>query len=190
MKTMVSTKNMNSLEKMKSRRKTALVVTVCVLVSLLLYGVLRPDPEEREISRIKGMILDRKPGRMSQEDRDSIRKLMEKLSPETRQRLATEVMRGMLDQFRKKTAGLTMEEKRKKVDEAVRKMRARFVKMSDERRDKLLERMDSPEATKRMKTALGFYYSDFSPEERKLMDPVVQEWSIEMSVLQKRARKR
>ena len=182
-------RNADSLEKLKLRRKLTLTATFCVLASLVLCGVLRHDPEERKINEIKGMILDRKPGRMSRGDRETIRKMMEKLSPETQNRLAQEVMRGMLNRFREKTAGMSLEEKKKKVDETVRKMRQRFVKMSDERREKMLKRVDSPEAKKRMKTALGFYYSDFSPEERNLMDPVVQEWSIEMNVLQKRGRK-
>jgi hypothetical protein len=184
-----SQRNADSLEKLKFRRKLALTVTFCALASLVLYGVLRPDPEERRINEIKGMIFDRGPGRMSKEDRETIRKMMEKLSPETKNRLAREVMRGMLERFRKKTAGMTLEEKKKKVNETVLKMRRRFVKLSDERREKMLERMNSPEGKQRMKTALGFYYSDFSPEEGNLLDPVVREWSIEMNVLQKRGRK-
>ena len=187
---MKNRKDIDSLERLKFRRKAILVFTVCVLVSLILYAILKPDPEEREINKIKGMILDRSRGRMSRGDRESIRKMMDKLSPETRQRLAREVMRGMLERFRKKTAGMTMEEKKLKVDEAVRKMRERFVKMTDERRQKAIERMNSPKAKKRMKAALGFYYSDFSPEERSLLDPVVREWTIEMNVLQRRGRKK
>lgn len=187
---MASKKNIDSLERVKFRRKAALIGTASVLAALLAYGVLRPDPEEAKINEIKGMILDRKPGRMSREDRDAMRDMMNKLSPKTRQRVSQEVMRIMLQKFRDDTAGMTIEDKKKKIDEAVKKMRKRFVKMSDDKRDKMRDRMNDPEAKKRMKTALGFYYSDFSPEERNLMDPLVQEWSIEMSVLEKGRRKR
>lgn len=187
---MAASKNSDSLERVKFRRKVALIVTACVLVALVAYGVLRPDPEEAKINEIKEMILDRKPGRMSSEDRDAMRDLMKKLSPKTRERLGREVMRAMLQKFRDKTAGMSLEDKKRKVDEAVKKMRERFLKMSDEKRDKMRARVDSPEAKKRMKAALGFYYSDFSPEERNLMDPLVQEWSIEMSVLEKGRGKR
>ena len=178
-----------TLEQVKLRRKLVLVATVCVLAGLVAYSVLRPDPEERKLNELKNLILDRKPERMSQKDRDALRAMMEKLSPETRERLVREVMKAKLQEFREKTAGMTLEEKRRKVDEAVRKMRKRFVKMSDEKRAKMRRDMNSPEAKKRMKAALSFYYSDFSPAERELMDPVVEELTIEMNALERRARR-
>ena len=181
---------MDSLERVKFRRKAALVGTACVLAALVAYGVLKPDPEEAKINEIKSMILDSKPGKMSREDRDAMRDMMNKLSPKTRERVGKEVMRIMLQKFRDDTAGMSIENKKKKIDETVKKMRKRFVRMSDEKREKMRNRMNDPEAKKRMKTALGFYYSDFSPEERNLMDPLVEEWTIEMSVLEKGRRKR
>jgi hypothetical protein len=183
---MASRKNTDTLKRVKFRRKLALVGTTCVLAALVSYGILRPDPEEAKINEIKGLILDRKPGKMSREDRDAMRDLMNKLSPKTRDRVGQEIMRAMLQKFREDTASMSIEEKRKKIDVAVKKMRKRFVKMSDEKRDKMRERAASPEAKKRMKKALGFYYSDFSSEERNLIDPLVEEWTIEMSILRKR----
>jgi hypothetical protein len=186
---MAPQKNTNTLERIKFRRKLTLIGTVCILVALILYGILRPDPEEVKINEIKDMILDRKFGKMSSEDRKSVRDIMTKLSPKTRERVSKEVMRAMLQKFREDTASMSLEEKKKKIDVTVKKMRKRFLKMSDEKLNKMRKRVTSQEGKKRMKTALGFYYSDFSPEERKLMDPMVHEWTIEMNMLEKRRKK-
>ena len=40
--------------------------------------------------------------------------------------------------------------------------------------------MNSPEGKQRMAEALDFFYKEFTPKERALFDPVVEEFTIQM----------
>ena len=74
----------------------------------------------------------------------------------------------------------TEEEKREKVKKVVVKMRQRFSKMTSEERSTARERMNTPEGKERMAEALDFYYNEFTPEERQMLDPIVEEFTIQM----------
>ena len=175
---------MDTLAKIKFKRNLALALIVCSLISLIAYNALKPDPEDAKIAEMKTMILDKNPRKMSGDDRRKIRDMMNKLSPETRQKLVHELMRGRLEQIRKETAGMTYKQKEAEVQKLVVRIRQRFSNMTPEQRAKAEDRMNSPQAKKRMKQALKFFYEEFTPEERKLMDPVVQEISVQMANLE------
>ena len=49
---------MDSLTKVKRRRLVILAVVSLFLSGLVIYGVMRPDPEEQEYNKIKGVIPD------------------------------------------------------------------------------------------------------------------------------------
>jgi hypothetical protein len=173
----------NSLERMKRARLLALLGAGALLAGLVAYGVLRPDPEERKIAELKGLILSAKPGAVSADRRRELRGMVEKLSPETRSKLIREVMRARLDDFRQKNSGLSKEEKRAKVEEVVAKMRERFSKLTPEARAGIKDGLGTEAGKKRMKEAMGFYYTEFTAEERELLDPLVNELSIELNSL-------
>ena len=170
----------NTLSKMKLKRNLTLTSVCLVLATLVVYSALRPDPEESQISEMKDIILSTKPGPNASINSLKIRDMMNKLSPETRQKLIREVMRGRLEQMRKTTASMSEKEKKEKVEEVVIRMRERFSKMTDEQRKQAQERMTSPEGKKRMNEALGFFYKEFTPQERELMTPIIDEFSIQM----------
>lgn len=149
--------------------------TSFLLAGLVIYGVVRPDPEEREYNKIKGIILSGEPGKEDPETHREFRKLMEKLKPETRERLMAEIMRERLSQAREKTKNLTEAQKREKIDVMVSEVRERFSKLSDKERDKIKADMNTSEGKKRFKRSLDFYYTEFTAQERDLMDPLVNE---------------
>jgi hypothetical protein len=170
----------DTLTKMKLKRNLTLIGVFLFLAALIGYSAFRPDPEDQKVAEMKSMILAAKPGGRSADERKEIRDMINKLSPETRKKLIREVMRARLEEMRAETANLTEEQKQKKVQEVVIKMRERFSKMSPEQWKKAQERMQSPEGKKMMNEALGFFYKEFTPQERELMSPIVEEISIQM----------
>ena len=166
---------MNSLTKVKRRRLIVLAGASLLLAGLVIYGVMRPDPEEQEYNKIKGIILAGEPGKDNPEDRREFRNIMDKLKPETRERLMTEIMRERLSQAREKTKNLSDEQKREKIDTMVSEVKKGFSKLSDKEREKIKADMNSAEGKKRFKRSLDFYYTEFTSQERSLMDPLVNE---------------
>jgi len=166
---------MNSLNRVKKRRLVILSGFSLLLVGLVIYGVMRPDPEEQEYNKIKGIILSSEPGKDDPEVHREFRKLMDKLKPETRERLMTEIMRERLSQAREKTKNLSDEQKREKIDTMVVEVRKGFSKLGDNEREKIKADMNSAEGKKRFKRSLDFYYTEFTSQERNLMDPLVNE---------------
>jgi len=168
---------MNSLAKVKRRRLILLAGMSLLLAGLVIYGVMKPDPEEQEYNRVKNIILSSEPGANAEneETRREFRKLMDKLKPETRERLMTEIMRQRLNEAREKMKDLSENEKQAKVDEMVAKVRENFAKLNPEQREKIKQDMNSDEGRKRMKKSIDFYYTEFTPEERKRLDPLVNE---------------
>ncbi len=168
---------MNSLAKVKMRRMALLVGVSLLLAGLVIYGVIRPDPEEQEYNRVKNIILSAEPGGNAdnEESRKEFRKLIDKLKPETRERLITEIMRQRLTEAREKMKNLNDTEKQAKVDEMVARVKEGFSKLNPEQREKIKEDMGSEEGKKRMKKSMDFYFTEFTPEERKRLDPLVNE---------------
>ncbi len=166
---------MNSLNRVKKRRLVILTGFSILLAGLVIYGVMRPDPEEQEYNKIKGIILSSEPGKDDPETRREFRNIMDKLKPETRERLMTEIMRERLSQAREKTKNLSDEQKREKIDTMVSEIRKGFSKLGDKEREKIKADMNSAEGKKRFKRSLDFYYTEFTSQERNLMDPLVNE---------------
>lgn len=167
---------MLTVETIRRRRKIALVSVVLVLAGLLLYGVLRPDVEEAQYAALKDAIMSHEPGQQpSPEKRREFREAFERLSPETRDRLMTEIMRDRLYDAREKLKSLSVEDKAQHVEKMISDMRANFQKLSIEQRSEIKERLNSGEGRKRMKKSIDFYYTEFTPEERDLLDPLVNE---------------
>ncbi|MBN1864017.1 MAG: hypothetical protein JW808_03865 [Victivallales bacterium] len=170
----------DEIAKMRLKRNVALCFAALFLAGLIVYGVARPDPEEKIANELKEAILTKDPRDMTREEREQMREMIENLSPETRKKLVREVMRGRLEQMREETKELTEEQKRERIDEAVQNMRERFSKMTSEQRAEARERMNSAEGRERMGEALDFFYNEFTPEERQLLDPLVEEFSMQM----------
>ena len=168
---------MNSLAKVKMRRLGLLVGVSLLLAGLVIYGVMKPDPEEQEYSRIKNLILSTEPGSHTdnEETRQEFRKLMDRLKPETRERLMTEIMRQRLTEAREKIKNMNDTEKKAKVEEMTARVRDGFAKLNTEQREKIKVDMNTDEGKKRLKKSIDFYYTEFTTQERNMLDPLVNE---------------
>jgi len=63
-------KKTGGLQKVKRRRKIVLLVVGFSLAGLIAYSVLKPDPEEEEFDRLKGLMISRQEGKLDPGQRD------------------------------------------------------------------------------------------------------------------------
>lgn len=166
---------MDSVSKIRFKRKVMLILASSLLLIIIVYGVMRPSEEEQEYDRLKGIITSGNPQDMNNESRQEMRNSFDKLSPATRKKLIRVVMRSQLDRAREETAGLDLEAKIERIDKMVKKTRERFSKLSNDRKSEIRERLNSEEGRQQVKEGMSFYYTEFSAKERELMDPLVEE---------------
>ncbi len=168
---------------MKRRRRLGILLVSLLLFGLILYSVLRPDPEEKEFLRLKSTILEGPQRGMDESAGRDFREALKQLSPETRERLFREVMRHRLEEARAKIAKMTHEEKLEQVDRMIAGVRENFSKLSEDERARIKGELNSPEGKKRFKKALEFYAEEFTPEEKQLLDPFAEEILIHLNAL-------
>lgn len=184
-----------SLDKIRKKRRIVLFCGSVLLLSLLLYSVLRPNPEEVKFNQLKDDLLrivekkdagkdikqisGRLAGNLERGDRSSdfskLQESMSSLSPESRKRLTNEIMRERLNNIRKKMEGLNDEEQDKLIDDMTRDLKDNFEKMNRKKKDKIKDDLNSKEGKDKMKDALDFYYKNFKAKEREKLDPLVHE---------------
>ncbi len=166
----------DNIVKIRRRRIVAICLFSIGLAALVTFNALKPSQVEKDFNYLKeAMTAGHGRGEISAERRKEMRKLFEKLSPESRDKLAREVLRDRLDRMRKETRGMTEEEKTAKVDSAIKEFRGRFSKISDKERSRIKERLESPEGRERFKKTLEFYSTEFTAKERERLDPLVHE---------------
>ncbi len=170
-------------------RLACLAGAFALLAALIIYGVARPGPEEKEYNRLKGVMVDdfvasgKNLEKMDKTQRDEIRASFEKLSPETREKLATEIMRAHLGKAREEFAPLTEQQKAERVEKMIVDARKHFTKMSEQDREKAKADFKSAEGQTRFAKALKNYNSEFSAKERELFDPLVEEILMQINAL-------
>lgn len=165
------------------------------LLSLILYSVLRPNPDDvkfnqlkddilkivekrdsgKDIKQISGRLADNLERGDRSTDFKKLQDTMSSLSPEARKKLTNEIMCERLNNIRKKMEGLNDEEQDKLVDEMARDLKNNLEKMNKKKKDKLKDDMTSKEGKDKMKDALDFYYKNFKAKEREKLDPLVHE---------------
>jgi hypothetical protein len=177
----------SSLEKMKAKRRIALIAVIVILGGFIAFAIFKPDPEEKKYNRLKdlmtGNISGGKDKKLSKEERDQLRRTFEKLSPETRSRLVREVMREHLKMVRKKTANLPEEKKKEIVNKMVMDVRKRFSRMTDAQREKMKADLKSKKGKERLSNAMSVFHTELTAKERELFDPLANEIVIQLNSL-------
>ena len=104
-----------------------------------------------------------------------MRRIFEKLSPESKDKLAREFLREQLRIMREETASMSEEEKIQGVETAVKEFREQFSKIPESEKIKIKERINTPEAKEQFKMTMELYSTEFTAKERELLDPLVYE---------------
>ncbi|OGV45796.1 MAG: hypothetical protein A2017_18005 [Lentisphaerae bacterium GWF2_44_16] len=185
----------SSLDKIRRKRRIILACGSVLLLSLLLYSVLRPNPEKVKFNQLKNDLLrmvekkdagkdikqisGRLAGNLERGEKSSdfskLQESMSSLSPEARKRLTNEIMCERLNSIRKKMEGLNEQEQDKLVDDMTKDLQDNFEKMNKKKKDKLKDDLNSKEGKDKMKDAMDFYYKNFKAKEREKLDPLVHE---------------
>jgi hypothetical protein len=164
------------IKNIKIQRLVAISFFVLCLCGLITYNAMRPSQEEKDVDNLRDKILSRRSGgEISEEQRQEMRKLFDRLSPESKDKLAREILEDRLNKMREKTAKMSDEEKILSVKKSVQEFRERFSKISDEERARIKERMNSAEGKEQFKRTLQFYSTEFTAKEREFLDPLVNE---------------
>ena len=165
---------MDSLSRVRLLRRLGLAFTVTAMAALLAYSVFRPDPEEQEVARLKGLALSES-GPRDESARREFHAAVERLSPATRKKLAREIIREQLHRMREQTRDWSMAQKQEQVDKMIAQVRENFAKLDDEQRAAIRTDFQSAEGKARLRDSFDFYYAEFTAEERNLLDPLVCE---------------
>jgi len=192
----------DSLKRMKRIRLACLLGACALLAALIIYGVLRPSPEEKEYNRLhsvlvedfaasgtviedefSGMGVGAVTKQMDKQQREELRKSFDKLSPATKEKLTTEIMRAHLQKAREALGTLTEQQKVEQVDKMIEDAKKHFNKMSPGERERTKADLSTPEGKKRVSKSLQTYNSEFSAKERELLDPLVEEILIQINAL-------
>ncbi len=160
----------------RRKRKMLIAFFSLVLAGLIVYGALRPSEEDESFVSLKDAFLETPLGeRPDPEKMKELRKAFDKLSPETKERLMNEIMRERLQEAREKMKEMSIEEKREHVDRMIAESRKNFARLDEAEKARIRERLSSPEGKERIRKSISFYYSEFTPQERELLDPLVNE---------------
>lgn len=165
----------NSAAKLKRNRAIWLGIFLAVLSALIIFNALRPSQEEKDFDFLKTAMSRRNEQNISPEEREKIRAIFERLSPESKDKLMREILRDRLQQMREETANLSDEEKYERIEKATRDFRKRFSNLSEEEKQSIKERLNSPEGREQFKKTLEFYSTEFTAKEREMLDPLVHE---------------
>ena len=127
-----------------------------------------------EYDKLKEAMLSVQPEKADESKRKEIAELFEKLPKETKEKLFVEVVRQKITEFRKETAGRTEVEKKQGIERLVADMGKDFSATGASHRENK-GKLDPAEEKRRLKKSLDFYYTELTSEERRLLDPVVEE---------------
>lgn len=186
----------DSLAKARKKKKITLIAASGFITILVLYGIFRPS-EDKEADQIKSTIMalteqedvaavkdptnlinivrgkQAKP--IPKEELDKIKNTMSELSPKTKAIITREVMRSRIDRLRKATENMSDEEKDKVVQKMVSDIRTKFENMNMASRESAKEQLSSEKGKEETKQAFEVYYKDLNANERKMFAPAVNE---------------
>lgn len=172
-------KNKSGINSARKRRIAGLYVAFILFGAVLLWSYFGSggNPEKNknsEYDKLKEAMLSVQPEKADESKRKEIAEVFEKLPQETKEKLFVEVVRQKIAEFRKATTGKTEVEKRQNIDRLVADMGKGFSATGVSRREDM-RKLDPAEEKRRLKKSLDFYYSELTSEERRLLEPVVEE---------------
>lgn len=174
---------MDSLTRARYLRRGAVAVGAVVVVALVAIPALRPAKEPAPEALFADSILAARPQDMTPEQRDELRRQWEAFPPETRSRIFRTVATARLDAMRAETAGLTAAERAERIRQAVLEMRRHREQLSSAEQEHIRQRLQDPQTREMVKQVMGFYQEELTARERAELDPLLQEWLVQLERL-------
>ena len=88
-----------------------------------------------------------------------------------------------LDEMRAETTGLTPAEREERIRQAVLEMRRQRERLSSTEQAHIRQRLQDPQTREMVKQVMGFYREELTARERAELDPLLQEWLVQLERL-------
>jgi len=171
---------MDSLTRRKIRQTAVLVGVAAALIGLVLFHGLRPSPEEQQAAALRDILVAGDGRFMDEEERQHLREQWQRLNPDTRRNIVTEVCRARIEQMREEQAHLSVAERRERIQQAVAELRRNRRNLSEAEKEQVKGRLALPETQDMVRHILNLYHTEFTPRESAEMDPLLHEWISQM----------
>ena len=174
---------MDSLSKTRLLQRLAIGFGVAGLGAVLAWHALRPDAPSAPEDEFAESILASRPGEIGADQREHLRQQWESFPPETRARLFRTVAKARLEDLRAETAALTPAERTARLRQALQDLQRRRQQLSPAERERVQRRLQDPQTRELVTQVMSFYREELTARERAELDPLVQEWLIQIERL-------
>jgi hypothetical protein len=159
---------------------------IAVIAGLITYHALRPSKALAPEDEFAQSVLIARPADLPLEQREQLRAQWEGFPPEARARIFRTVAGARLDEMRAETAALTPEQRSERIRQMVEEMRRRRQQLSPADREHIQQRLQDPQTREIVKQVMEFYRQELTARERAEMDPLLQEWLVQLDQLARR----
>jgi hypothetical protein len=173
----------DSLTRTRYLRRLAVALGVGAVVALVAIPALRPAPQPAPEDEFADSVLATRPQDLTPDQREQLRRQWESFPPETRARVFRAVATARLDEMRADVAGLTPAARSERIRTAVLEMRRRREQLSSAEQAHIRERLQDPQTREMVKQVMGFYREELTARERAELDPLLQEWLVQIERL-------
>jgi hypothetical protein len=173
----------DSLTRTRYRRRLAVALGVVAVATLVAIPALRPSPAPTPETEFADSVLASRPQNLTVDQREQLRRQWETFPPETRTRIFRTVAAARLDEMRAETTGLTPAEREERIRQAVLEMRRQRERLSSTEQAHIRQRLQDPQTREMVKQVMGFYREELTARERAELDPLLQEWLVQIERL-------
>lgn len=174
---------MDSLKRQRLRQLLLIGLATGSLAALVTVNALRPSREEQAVRDVSQSILAVDWERTTPAAREQYRQQWDRLSPATREQVWVEVSRARLRELRAQTAALTPDERARRLQTEIARLRERHGQLTDTEKQQLRERLQAPDGQRLMRRIMSFYQTELTAKERAELDPLVHEWFYQLEEL-------
>jgi G3E family GTPase len=173
----------DSLTRTRYLRWGSVGAGTAVLAGLVVFHAMRPSQETTPEDEFADAIVATRPDQLTLEQREQLRQQWEGFPPEARARIFRTVASARLDQLRAETAALTPQERSDRIRLALEQMRRRRQGLSAGEREHIQQRLRDPQTQETVRQVIGFYRQELTARERAELDPLLQEWLVQIEQL-------
>jgi hypothetical protein len=174
---------MDSLTRTRYLRRCAIGGGVVLVVGLVTIHALWPAKEPTAEAQFADSFLAVRPQDVTPDQREQLRRQWESFPPETRTRIFRTVATARLEEMRAEAAGLTPAARAERIRQAILEMRRHREQLPSAEQAHLRQRLQDPQTREIVKQMMGFYGEELTARERAELDPLLQEWLVQIERL-------
>lgn len=114
---------------------------------------------------------------------EHMRKQLQKLPTDKRKAVIRQIMASRFQRFRQHWKHLSIQERDEMVEKRLDEMKERNRDLSTEERERIKQRLQSPEGQEFLNSVMGKFHEELSADERASLSPLVREWLAQLEAL-------